>query len=202
MQPILHSPESKGEGPHTWEEFVALDEDDLRELIDGELVEVEVPSERHERIVGLLVYFLTAWALPIRAGYAYVSGYKVRIDRKRGVMPDVQFFRRDNPANKNQQGVTEGRPDLVVEVLSPSSRSYDRVRKQDWYLKIGVPEYWIVDPEAHTLERLVAREGAYVHAGGFEGEVTFSPESFPGLSIPLAELWRDPDQAPSTSHGS
>ncbi len=194
MQPASHNTTGIAEGPHTWEEFVALDEDDLRELIDGELVEVEVPTERHERIIALLVYFLNAWALPQRTGTVYVSGYKVRVDGKRGVMPDVQFFRRGNPATRNQQGVTEGRPELVVEVLSPTSRSYDRVRKQGWYLKLGVPEYWIVDPEARTLERLVLQHDAYVIAGGYEGDVVFAPESFPGLTIPLAELWREPDE--------
>jgi Uma2 family endonuclease len=49
-------------GPHTWDDFIALDDEDLRELIDGELVEVEVPTNAHERIVSLITYFLEAWA--------------------------------------------------------------------------------------------------------------------------------------------
>ena len=48
----------------------------------------------------------------------------------------------------------DGTPDLVVEILSPSSRRYDRVTKLRWYAQLGVPEYWLVDPDARTLERL------------------------------------------------
>jgi Uma2 family endonuclease len=54
--------------PYTWSDFVALGEDDLRELIDGELVEVEVPTGRHEEIVALLCHFLVAWAEAGTAG--------------------------------------------------------------------------------------------------------------------------------------
>ena len=51
---------------YTWDDFIALEEDDRRELIDGELVEVEVPNLQHEQIVAALCYWLTAWA---RAGH-------------------------------------------------------------------------------------------------------------------------------------
>ena len=51
------------------------------------------------------------------------------------------------------------------------------------------PEYWIVDPEAKTLEQLVLRDGAYVILASLEGEEVFRPESFAGLAVPLAQLW-------------
>jgi hypothetical protein len=57
-----------------------------------------------------------------------------------------------------------GRPDLVVEIVFPSSQRYDRVTKLRWYAQLGVPEYWLVDAAARTLERLVLREGTYVIA--------------------------------------
>jgi Uma2 family endonuclease len=117
---------SSAAAPYTWDDFVALEEDDLCELIDGELVEVEVPTWRHEDIVILLGYFLTAWG---------------------------------------------------------------RVTKLRWYAQLGVPEYWVVDPEARTLERLVLRDGAYVIAASLAEDETFTPESFEGLSIPHMRLW-------------
>ncbi|HEY3819489.1 MAG TPA: hypothetical protein VGL81_20105 [Polyangiaceae bacterium] len=57
-------PSSAASAPYTWDDFIALEEDDLRELIDGELVEVEVPTKLHEYIVWLLSHYLAAWALP------------------------------------------------------------------------------------------------------------------------------------------
>jgi Uma2 family endonuclease len=107
-------------------------------------------------------------------------------------MPDVQFYRRDNEAARDQDtGLVRGRPDLVIEVLSPSSRRYDRVKKLRWYGQLGIPEYWIVDPEMRTLEQLLLREAAYVIAAALEGTETFRPASFEGLEIPLARLWDD-----------
>ncbi len=181
---------SAASAPYTWEDFVALDDDDLRELIDGELVEVEVPTFGHEEIVATLAYFLRAWVEAGHGGRVVASGYKVRVSDRRGVMPDLQLYRSGNDAPvTQQQGLVQGRADLVVEIVSPSSRRYDRVKKLNWYAQLGVPEYWIIDPEARTLERLVLRDGAYVIAASLDGEEVFRPESFEGLAIPLAKLW-------------
>jgi Uma2 family endonuclease len=179
---------------YTWDDFVALDEDDLRELIDGELVEVEVPTARHEDIVALLLYFLNAWARSGHGGRARASGYKVRIAERRGVMPDVQFYRRANEAAHGQdRGLVEGRPDLVVEVVSPSSRRYDRVKRLGWYAQRGVPEYWLVDAEARTLEQLRLDGATYAIVAAVADEETFRPVTFEGMEIPLAELWAEPE---------
>jgi Uma2 family endonuclease len=182
--------ETSARARYTWDDFLALDEDDRRELIDGELVEVEVPTYKHERIVSQLLLDLGLWARA-HGGDALGSGYKVRISERRGVMPDVQFFRKGNtPSEDQDQGLVQGHPDLVVEIVSPSSRRYDRVKKLNWYAGHGVPEYWIVDPGERTFERLVLREGAYVIAASLDGdEDVLRPESFEGLEIPLATLW-------------
>ena len=112
-------------------------------------------------------------------------------------MPDLQFYRSGNERSADQkQGLVRGRADLVVEVVSPSSRRYDRVTKLGWYARLGVPEYWIVDLEARTLERLVLHDGTYVIAASLEGEETFRPETFEGLEIPLAKIWSDPSYLP------
>jgi Uma2 family endonuclease len=180
--------------PYTWDDFVALDEDDLRELIDGELVEVEVPTIKHEEVVALLCYHLTAWSKAGNGGRAVGSGYKVRISERRGVMPDAQFYRKGNHAAREQDtGLVRGAPVLVVEIVSLSSRRYDRVTKLRWYASLGVPEYWLVDPDARTVECLVLRGGEYAIAASLEGDEVFRPASFDGLAIPLTELWASPD---------
>lgn len=65
-----------------------------------------------------------------------------------------------------------GPPDLVVEVASPATTLYDRRKKCDAYAQAGVPEYWIVDPAACTVEILILENGAYRLIGFFEGEET------------------------------
>ncbi|WP_394851175.1 Uma2 family endonuclease [Pendulispora rubella] len=183
------------EGPHTWEEFLDLDDDDRRELIDGEFVEIEgMPGIEHEYTVAELIYYLKAWVKSRREGPVLASGYKVRITNKRGVMPDLQFFMKDNPNRQQSRGLSIGRPDLAVEVISPGSSNYDRVKKFNWYADIGVPEYWIVHPIKHTFQQFVLKDGHYVAMASLADDEVFRSETFPGLEIPLAELWLPPDQ--------
>jgi len=180
-------------GPYRWEDFLDLDEDDLRELIDGELLELEVPTKIHQWIVTWLTMCLNGWALPRGAGVALVSGYKVRIRDDRGVMPDVQFFRRGGRPVP-EPGLAHGAPDLAVEVVSPSSARYDRVVKLAWYGSIGTAEYWIVDPQRKTLERfLPAPDGTLRLAESLAGDARFAPATFPDLEIDLAGLWTMPE---------
>jgi len=179
---------SRTPGPHTWVEFLALPDDDRRELLDGHFVEMDDPDTRHEVIVGWLLTRLTNWADAHDAGLVFPSGMKVRVTDRRGAMPDIQFVRHDNPG-LGAQGFSGGRPDLAVEILSPSSQAFDRVTKLQWYASIGVPEYWIVDADARTIDRLVLSDGVLQPAGQAVGDATFEPETFPGLALPLAKMW-------------
>ncbi len=178
-------------GSYTWSDFIALEEDDPRELLDGHLVEIEMPSLTHERIVALLIFSLEGWSRAGNAGRVIGSGYKIRIDERRGAMPDVQFYARGNLPRGQEKGLEQGRPDLAIEIISPTSRSKDSVRKLHDYASIGVPEYWLIDAEARTLERLVLRDEVYSIVEALEGAAVFRPDSFEGLEIRLAELWED-----------
>ena len=175
---------------YTWDDFVALPDDDRRELIDGELVEVEVvPGQVHEFIVLILGSYLVAYARR-RGGRALASGYKVRVSDRRGVMPDLQYFAPGNEPDESQEGgLVTGRPDIAIEIMSPTSRRYDRIVKLGYYLALRVPEYWLIDPVARTLERLVYTKKGYVIAETLEGDVVFAPKELRGLRIPLGELW-------------
>jgi Uma2 family endonuclease len=185
-----HMPSPAASAPYTWDDFVALEEDDPRELIDGELVEVEVPTVKHEEIVIRLGFYLHGWTLVGHGGRVLASGYKIRVSDRRGVMPDLQLYRRGNDALLDQdKGLVRGRPDLVVEIVSPSSQRYDRVTKLRWYADLAVAEYWLVDAEARTLERLVLRESSYLIAESLADGEILRPDSFDGLEIPLAKLW-------------
>lgn len=180
---------ARSHAAHTWSEYVRLPEDDRRELVDGALVEVDVPKKWHERIVAELVWHLQSWART-RKRIVLASGYKLRIGPRVGAMPDIQVLTEATYRAADEDGLADGRPELVVEVVSPRSRAHDRVRKLRWYASIGVPEYWIVDPRQRTLDRLVLQDGAYDIGQTCEGDETFRPHGMRGLSIPLADLWK------------
>ena len=174
---------------YTWDDFIALPDDDRRELIDGELVEVEVPNLPHERAVVKLARALDAW-VERAGGIVVASGFKIRVNERRGVMPDVQLYRAGNEPDADQySGLVRGRPDLVVEVLSPSGRRYDRIVKLGYYKSLEVPEYWIVDPEARTLEQLFLSKEGYVIARSYDGDAVVTSKKLPGLRLALRGVW-------------
>lgn len=174
--------------PADWARFVALPDDDRRELIDGELVETERPTELHEVVVATLVALFQQWVWE-HGGVAYPSGYKVHVDKKRGFMPDVQLYHPKNKAVRGKQAVTSGAPDIAVEVLSECTSGKDRTAKLIGYAHIGVGEYWIVDPEAESVERLVLNRGKYVVEQVAGPGDTLAPSRFPGLKISVQRLF-------------
>ena len=175
----------------TWSQFIALPDDDRRELVNGRLLEIEVPTQLHEHIVAMLIYFLTGWRMAGGGGRVLSSGYKIRIRDDQAFMPDVQYFKSGRGAP--EQGLTEGGPDLAVEVISPSSGHYDRIEKRNGYASIGAAEYWLIDPENRTLRRYVLAAKDLVAAEEtLEGDSVFRPPTFSGLEIPLGKLWNLP----------
>lgn len=174
-----------------WERFVALPGDDGRELVAGELVETEMPTELHEFIVAQLIWFLTSWTRQ-HGGVTLGSGYKVRIDDRHGFMPDVQLYHPKNRARRTPQGLVAGAPDIVVEVLSEGSASYDKKAKLLGYARIGVAEYWVVSPDEGSVERLVLRRGKYVVEEVLVSGDLVKSARFPGLAVVVSELFELP----------
>ena len=179
-----------------WERFVALPDEDRRELINGVLVETEMPTFLHELLVTRIVFEFQLWVRE-HGGVALVSGYKLFVDERHGFMPDVQLFHPQNRAVFAKQGLSHGTPDIAVEVLSEGSDRYDRNAKLLGYARLGVGEYWIVSPDAGSIERLVLRRGKYVVEQVASGKDTVTPPKFPGLKVSVAELFKEPKARPT-----
>lgn len=110
------------------------------------------------------------------------------LDPETGVQPDLVYVAQARAGIISERGI-EGAPDLVVEVLSPSTRARDLGIKLRRYARAGIPHYWVVDPLARTLVAHERHAGAYMAAAPLEGSATFRPTLFPGLEIPLDPLW-------------
>jgi Uma2 family endonuclease len=134
----------------TVEEFRELDfpDDDpfIYELIEGILIKKQVPKPVHQQAVVSIAYAFISLILEKSNGFAYTSPIDVYLDKYNNTQPDVLFITKERDFIIDpQQGIT-GAPDLIVEVLSPSTAKVDKVFKKALYLKFGVKEYWIVDP--------------------------------------------------------
>jgi Uma2 family endonuclease len=82
-------------------------------------------------------------------------------------------------------------PTLVIESVSRGHEFHDHVTKRQWYAEFGVPHYWIIDGKRKSLECFGLETGAYVVDAQGRDEAAVSPAAFPGLIIPLGELWKD-----------
>lgn len=157
-------------------------------LIDGE-IKLEMPTGTlHERIQRLVWFLLTGFVSRHQLGEVFCSRTSVRIDGRNGFEPHVLFVRAERRDIIGETKVT-GAPDLVVEIVSPSSRIDDRTRELLGYQKIGVREYWLIDPERRLAEfyrRGAQRVFADVTPDAEQG---FRSEAVPGFWLDPAWLY-------------
>jgi Uma2 family endonuclease len=157
------------------------------EIVDGELIDVTpAPSPLHQRVAKRLQRQLEAYFEGGGAGEVFNAPVDV-------ILNPHDVFETDIVVVTNREQVTrraiEGVPELVVEVLSPSSVKYDRVKKGNRYAALGIANYWILDPEARRLECFRWGDGAYTLSAAAEGHTRLDVPHFPGLTIDLAAIW-------------
>ena len=156
--------------PITYEDWLELPEDGPRqELWDGELVELTTPEEIHQDIEATLGYELMTAARAISGAKLFYE-YGVRLSNSSVVAPDIEVFT-GKAGGKRTRRAIEGPPDLIVEILSPTSRKRDLVNKAARYAENGVPEYWIVDPDRRAVVVNILRDQAYDRTIVYEGPI-------------------------------
>ena len=143
-----------------YQDYLQLPEDKRYEIIDGELFMVPSPNEVHQRILLTLTTILLNYVKKNKLGYVYCAPFDVLFSEEDIVQPDIIFV-----SNENRKIITKdnikGTPDLLIEILSPSTCKRDLGIKKKLYVKNGVREYWIVDPEQEIIEVLNLKEGEF-----------------------------------------
>jgi Uma2 family endonuclease len=170
---------------YLWE---SPDDGNRYEVIDGELYVTPPPSWMHQYGLGNLYLCLGSWIKGHGLGKIVPAPTGVVLSPDTGVEPDLVYVSREREDIISARGV-ESAPDLVVEVLSPSTRATDRGRKMRRYAAAGIPHYWILDPRARALEPYRLTAQGYEMMGRFGPGTVFRPELFPGLEIPIDDLW-------------
>lgn len=179
------------EQPVTYETYASLPDDGRRyEVLEGALEAMSPSPTANHQSVGGQLFFL--FKQRCKSDYlVFVAPLDVILSRTNVLQPDLLLIHRSRADIVTKRGV-EGAPDLVVEVLSPSSRARDKVRKMKIYAKHGVPEYWVVDINSQTLERHVLNDnGGYELTELFESGDTVTSDKLPCASFPLDELFGD-----------
>lgn len=147
---------------YTYADLLEMDDDKRYELIDGELYLMSSPKILHQEIVGEIYAQLHNY-LKGKKCKAFVSPLDVCLSGVKNpkkeynvVQPDVLVVCDENKLTKDM-GI-QGAPDLVIEVLSPSTRRHDTYRKFNLYQQYGVKEYWIIDTEAEVIYQYILNE--------------------------------------------
>ena len=173
----------------TFEELAAeLPESNLpTELWDGELTMSPAPSFFHQEIVARFYKLRDAWVRQHRLGKTGLAPLDMVLAPRRSVQPDVVFI------STARLGIIQdrimGAADLVAEVISPESRRRDRFDKRDLYEQHGVREYWLLDPEAQTVEVFHLQAGEYELVGRWRPGEQARSRLLKGFSVAVAGLF-------------
>jgi Uma2 family endonuclease len=179
---------SKAPGTWTYDDLFSLPDDGRRyEIIEGELYEMPSPNWAHATVIANLIALLIPIVTRL-GGLWRTAPLDVFFPGADPVQPDIVVLLPSGPARPTQRGV-EGPPDLVVEVLSPSNRGHDLFTKRALYARAGVREYWLVDPEARTVEVAVLDRDAFHTAQTASGEERVISPLLGGTAFPLTAIF-------------
>lgn len=175
----------KAEKKYTWNDYLTWPDEERWEVIDGEAYDMTPsPIARHQRLVSNLNWILKN---KIAGGpcVTFVAPLDVYLDDYNFVQPDV-FVVCDERKIKDR---VYGAPDLIIEVLSPSTSLKDKRKKKTLYEKFGVKEYIIVHPEEMFIERYCLSEGGFKEADIIGAGEVLTLCSIEGIEIPLWEVF-------------
>ena len=175
----------------TYEDFAALPEGTLAQLIDGDIIVSPAPNVKHQLVISRLSRLLANFVNDRNLGVVFGSPLDVRLTLNRVFQPDIVFVARERLAILGEQEV-EGAPDLVVEVLSRSTGTYDLTKKRSAYEEAGVREYWIVDPDGESVEVLELQEGTYSTATRVQDGGPVLSRLLAGFEVDAAHLFATP----------
>ena len=176
----------------TYEEYCAFPEDGKRhELIDGDHYVTPAPLTKHQRIVANLHRLIGPVVHEHSLGTVLFAPVDVLLSHVDVVQPDFLFVSKARTVIITESNI-QGAPDLVVEILSESTRKNDEGIKRLLYERAQVQEYWIIDPVSKSVKTFLLQEGRY-HA---PHELTSAPTTtalttplLPGLSLSLSEIF-------------
>ena len=176
--------------PVTWEQYAAMPDDGNRyEVVGGELRMSPAPKVLHQIVVAQFTAVLTSLVREHGLGIVVCAPTDVILSDTDIVQPDVLFVRKDRLAIIGDQ--VRGAPDLVVEVLSQSTRKRDMTEKLALYATHGVGHYWIVNPDDRVLIVYRLSGDSYERIAVYQGADQFQSDLFADATLDLSRVWSE-----------
>jgi len=179
------------QGEWTYEDYQRLPDDGRRyEIIEGVLYVIAAPSFDHQYTAGEVFAALRTYVRERQLGIVISAPFEVHLPGiARPVQPDVLFIAAERAPQAGAEDFT-GAPDLLVEILSPSTVRTDRVVKFSAYERAGVREYWLVNPYARSVEvYTLSEDGTYAMAGQYVPDNSIKSTVLSDLALPVDDLF-------------
>jgi Uma2 family endonuclease len=173
----------------TYQDYANLEGDERYELLDGELILVGSPNRDHQLVSVRLLTRMYSFVDENDLGWVLDAPFDVLFTDTDVVQPDILFISRERehiltPAN------VQGAPDLIVEILSPSSSTRDWRAKRELYAAHGVREYWIIDPTNRIVSVMLLQDGVLQIEQTRTEDDTATSTVLDGFSVSLDSIFR------------
>lgn len=186
--PADHIPGPR-QGQWTYAHYATIPDDGIKyEVIDGVLYMSPAPRFPHQSICNLIATYLTMHVQFTGLGRVLPAPFDVELSFHTVVQPDVLVLLNESLGQLTESHLI-GKPDLVVEVASPSTAKYDRKQKRAVYERAGVREYWLVEPNQQTVEVLILEQGRYTSIGIFSDEQIILSTVVPDFPVQAKQLF-------------
>ena len=175
----------------TYDDYRQLPDDGKQyQIIGGELYMTPAPTTIHQRILFKLAQAIASHAADHNLGEILIAPVDVILSMTDVVQPDIVFVAKERMNIITQKNIVEA-PDLVVEVLSGHTETIDRKKKRELYARHGVREYWIVDPEAKTIDQFLNENGQLTRTHTIKSGETLASKIVEGLQVSVDEIFKE-----------
>ena len=176
----------------SWDVYWALANEDLKVEYIEEKIYIQSPASlRHEKLFKKLLISINTYVEEKDLGLLIGSRFPIMLQDKKRVEPDLVFLSKQAiKTGKLTETIFEGEPTWIIEIVSPAYRDHDTVTKRKQYALLGVLEYWIVDPEYQTIEKIIFKtKKEHLSESISTGVISPSIESFDNFRLNIEELF-------------
>lgn len=190
---ILEGKLSIGSMEFTYEEFLEwCDEDTWAEWINGQVLRLSPASRRHQQLAHFLQTVIGIFVERKNSGTIISAPFQMKTGSNLpGREPDLLFISKERESLLKESHL-QGPADLVIEIVSPESRSRDGEEKFAEYEKGGVKEYWIIDPDLEKADFYLQDEQGRFREQDLDNLGFYHPQALPGFKLKVEWLWQDP----------
>lgn len=173
----------------TYEDYLTLPNDGKKyQIIGGNLYMSPPPIVYHQTVSRNLEFILWEFVKKHSMGDIFFAPIGVVFDNTNVVEPDIIYISNEKMGIKKEKAIF-GAPDLIIEILSPSTLKVDVLLKKTLYQRFGVREYWMIDPKKKKVEVYFLEEGQYILQGIFSQQDTVEVKTIQGLKVDLADVF-------------